>query len=305
MPGSPYQYFPDLNKGIEENPYSQNDHAILLTMLDKSERRGSKPDPKLVAEINRRNIALSDMSGVAIADLGMSAGDTALSKSVRPAIKATGRNAVTKAIPKLSKVVSKYAPGLGTASNLIQGGLQIESGVSPYGRGKPGLGVMLADILDGAPSYTGPFMPLAQPLFGGIVSDLANQNAANSERDSLLKNPTEDALLNVRSRDWGRNMMSQVLTGSLNESENLHRQTWQNQYYAAPEADRAKLRSEEGARRVAYDRAQNLPWFVRAVYGAQNLTNNPGSAEEYELMERFRNAGITFGSGENEGIPTL
>ena len=305
MPGNPYQYFPDLNKGIEENPYSQNDHAVLLTMLDKNELRGSKPDPKLVAEINRRNIALSDMSGVAVADLGMSVGDTALSKSARPAIKATGRNAVTKAIPKLSKVVSKYAPGLGTASNLVQGGLQVESGVNPYGRGKPGAGVMLADVLDGAPSYTGPFMPLAQAAFGGIVSDWANQSAADNERASLLKNPTEDALLNVRSRDWGRNMMSQMVTGSLNESENLHRQTWQNQYYAAPEAQRAKLRSEEGARRASYDRAQNLPWFVRSYYGVQNLGNNPGSNEEYELMQRFREAGKKYGSGENEPIATL
>ena len=209
--------------------------------------------------------------------------------------------------------VSKRIPMVGTAASLVQGAAQQASKQNPYGAGLPSGYHIFNDAIEGSYGFTGPFYPLVQTVFGGALSNIANNYNAKEEAqeyqalfDAKERTKLEEKILYALSRDWGRGENTQTYSSGIQGGENAAREAFRTKYLAATtqeEAD-AIMAAELQARRDYDSVMDGASWFNRSLTGVKATSLPPSEAAEY-IRNWTKREKVGQENARNEGIPPL
>jgi hypothetical protein len=267
---------------------------------DKSQLQDKAVRDDLEAELNSRGLASSVQELAAKTDILMGA--------AKAGADVTGLSR----IPRVEKVM-KPIPALGTALGLVQGVSQQASGDNPYGEGMPSGYHMFNDVAEGSLGLAGSFYPLAQFVFGGYGSDIANSYNAAREAEAyqaLLaqgkRDELEKRMLYKGSRDWDRNKLSQLFSSTILGAENARREAFRLNYSAqAKPKELDRLLAQELADRADYDGVmKGASWFNKALTGLKLDFMDPRERAAY-MKNWVKFEKIAQENARNEGIPPL
>jgi hypothetical protein len=287
------------------NRFADMPNEEILYMLsnrgDHSKIADQAAEDELMAEMSSRGLWSDVQNAANITDF-----TTGTAKMISDA---TGLSAK---IPKV-EAVSKKIPIVGTAASLVQGVAQQASKQNPYGSGLPSGWHIVNDTIEGSYGFTGPFYPLVQTVFGGVLSNVANTHNSRREAkeyqalfDAKERTELEEKVLYALSRDWGRGENTQTYSSGIQAGENAAREEFRTKYLAATtqeEAD-ALMAAELQARRDYDDVMDGASWFNRSLTGVKATSLPPSEAAKYiRNWTMFEKVGQE--NARNEGIPPL
>jgi hypothetical protein len=291
MPGSLYQYRPPVNYQ-PENPYADVSEQVLRAIETQSRSRGQAPDPQLSSEIDTRDNYRLAALGLGMADQGLSASELALRGA---------RGALRSRAPGVAYKAGNWASKLGRASNVAGIVTNVGGGVLDVASGSPGYGdepfpwyTPAVDLADSSAVFTGPFYPAVQTIAGGYGSHLLNSRGAKMLEPALVGRPSEQFMLGRQSMPWGRNTVSSLLTGTLQDRMNATAMAWEDSYLAmkkqgaTPQQLQAS-RTAMGEAWADYNRAQDdQTWIGKSSTSLQDIFGDKSAFPQ--MLEEGRQA---------------
>ena len=258
--------------------------------------------PGLQQELDDRGVAMNVQNAAAMTDLTLGA--------VQNLSGLTG-------VGQTSRLV-KNIPAVGSVTGLVQAVSQQASKTNPYGAGLPSGWHIFNDVAEGAIGFAGKAAPPVQFVFGGALSDMANNHNAGLEAKkyadmlAAAKSPDdmrqlESETLYLQSRDWDRNKLSQVGSSGLLAAENKRRAAFRTGYMGATTFEqRRKMMKQELDDRAAYDDVMGgASWATKLTDGfkANSMQSDSEQAEYIHNWVKWQKASQE--SARNEGIPSL
>jgi hypothetical protein len=288
---------------IKPNQFSGVPTPELIYLDDSS---GRKMDDEtysiLTQELGKRGVAMGVQNKAAISDAGINVADSLAG--------VTGATSRFKNVARLSKA----APIAGSVLGAVQGVSQAASGTNPYGEGMPSGWNIPIDIIEGSYGYTGPFYPLAQAVFGGALSEMANTSNMKDERQRLLElakagkfDEIERSLMSYDSRDWDRGKLSQIFTSGLQQVENKRRNMFRTNFRSlTSKQEREAALMAEMEDRYNYDRAMSDSDFVSKSIAGYRAREAGWDADQVETLKRWIKESLAgHESARYEGVPSL